>query len=487
MTPRRKKSNSYQRILAKAVQLVANAQEGERNDTLNSLAFILAGYVQRCRLDQEEVAQALIKAAEEAGLGEGEARSTIRSAFKGHKRKGKIEQKPAAPSVGGAGASEEKSDSASCGAEAEAVPGNSGEAVETSKGEAFVFTLWPSKDQPGRGQRSVATLEDIEYFLSTPVELPKALADALNGISIDETLQVPALLADTAPVLVSFQTSLSSVSATEGRLNLGLGVGVASKKGTAHDSPGAIARSGCLGTSLEGGKLPDDGELALGLHDDVLNELLFEAWWGGAFDGPLKGDIMGGAKAGLVAAIKDKFGLKLDEGDLQVGAEVDFLMPPIVIGCGESWPVWVQVGDAKLMIWVDISAGPLKGSGTLTAYLSMEAPLSFAVVEGPGGQTLSALLDGAPSIWWDIEVELGGVLAELKEALLVSVESELDKVVLQDIPAQALASITWPTIPLYTLHPSVPSGTALGLDGAGVKRLPGIAEVYGAVVQMKSE
>jgi len=326
-----------------------------------------------------------------------------------------------------------------------------------------------------------------EGLQSALTGLPKALADALNGISVDETLLVPALLANAAPVPVSLKTSLSSLSATEGRLHLGLGAGVASKKGTTHDSPGAIARSGCLGTSPEVGKLPKDGELAFGLSDDVLNELLFEAWWGGAFEGPLKGDIMAGAKGNLITAMKEKLGIELKEGDLQAGAEVDFLLPPIVIGCGETWPVQVQVGDARLMIWVDISAGPLKGSGTLTAYLSMEAPLTFAVVEWPGGQTLSAFLDGAPSIWWDVEVDLGGILAQLKEPLLVSVEGELDKVILQDIPAQALTSIAWPTIPLDTLHPSVPSGTALGVDGTGVKRLPGITEVHGDVVQVKSK
>jgi len=40
---------------------------------------------------------------------------------------------------------------------------------------------------------------------------------------------------------------------------------------------------------------------------------------------------------------------------------------------------------------------------------------------------------------------------------------------------------------LDALHDSVPTGTAIGLDGTGVKRLSGITEVWGDVVQTKGK
>lgn len=68
-----------QRRLKKAVAEVANATEGERNHTLNRLAFALGGYVGAGVLDRRAVEEKLFLAARAIDLPEDEAQATIAS------------------------------------------------------------------------------------------------------------------------------------------------------------------------------------------------------------------------------------------------------------------------------------------------------------------------------------------------------------------------------------------------------------------------
>lgn len=70
----------------KEIDLVREAPEGTRNDTLNTAAFNLHRFIAIGLLDRNEVEEELADAAQDAGLAPKEIRDTIRSGFKGGNR-----------------------------------------------------------------------------------------------------------------------------------------------------------------------------------------------------------------------------------------------------------------------------------------------------------------------------------------------------------------------------------------------------------------
>ncbi len=69
--------------LRSAVEMIRTAVEGTRNDSLNRAAFPLHRFIEQGELDVDEVVEALLAAAEEAGLPQREAERTLRSALGG--------------------------------------------------------------------------------------------------------------------------------------------------------------------------------------------------------------------------------------------------------------------------------------------------------------------------------------------------------------------------------------------------------------------
>jgi hypothetical protein len=93
-TPRAETSAASARAaLAAEVRAVREAVEGERNHTLNRAAFKLGQLVGV--LDTEDVAQQLLDAALECGLGREEAEKTIRSGLSGGSATPRVSPKPA--------------------------------------------------------------------------------------------------------------------------------------------------------------------------------------------------------------------------------------------------------------------------------------------------------------------------------------------------------------------------------------------------------
>jgi hypothetical protein len=102
-TPPPRKSTARDTKYAEAalrgeLEKVATTPEGARNNTLNIAAVKLGHYVGAGLLDETEVAAALLDAARRAGLGDAEARATIRSGISTGKTEPKTPPAPAPPS-----------------------------------------------------------------------------------------------------------------------------------------------------------------------------------------------------------------------------------------------------------------------------------------------------------------------------------------------------------------------------------------------------
>ena len=82
--------------LEREVAAVCGAQNGTRNETLNKASFSLGSLVGAGRLAREQVEQALLDAAQAAGLSQGEAEATIRSGVDaGVEHPRQVEDRPA--------------------------------------------------------------------------------------------------------------------------------------------------------------------------------------------------------------------------------------------------------------------------------------------------------------------------------------------------------------------------------------------------------
>ena len=81
-TPAERKDKYTEAALRKAIDAIAGAPEGARNNVLNKEAFSLAGLVASGELDEGRVREALLDAADVAGLKPAEARKTIESGLR---------------------------------------------------------------------------------------------------------------------------------------------------------------------------------------------------------------------------------------------------------------------------------------------------------------------------------------------------------------------------------------------------------------------
>lgn len=98
-TPAGRKDKYTEAALRKAIDAIAGAPEGARNNVLNKEAFSLAGLVASGELDEGRVREALLDAADVAGLKPAEARKTIESGLRqGSKKPRQVpESKPREP------------------------------------------------------------------------------------------------------------------------------------------------------------------------------------------------------------------------------------------------------------------------------------------------------------------------------------------------------------------------------------------------------
>lgn len=81
-TPAERKDKYTEAALRKAIDAIAGAPEGARNNVLNKEAFSLAGLVASGELDEGRVREALLDAADVAGLKAAEAHKTIESGLR---------------------------------------------------------------------------------------------------------------------------------------------------------------------------------------------------------------------------------------------------------------------------------------------------------------------------------------------------------------------------------------------------------------------
>jgi len=200
--------------------------------------------------------------------------------------------------------------------------------------------------------------EQLEQVLEDTVKnnVAETLAGALTQFSTSTlTFDLPPLPGQTAGLSVDVGVRPTAIELTPDGGSLALGVQITSPIGPALqaagiDSPGAVARGAC-GASDEAA-LPKDQPVAMSLHDDIVNQLLFAAWWGGILHAEIAPSVFDAISA---------------SGPFGIGAvALEPHMPPVLTQCRADGTLQMQVGDLKVQAELEVNGA----KGAVTAWAS---------------------------------------------------------------------------------------------------------------------
>lgn len=293
--------------------------------------------------------------------------------------------------------------------------------------------------------------------------LPAQVEQALGAFAISEIFEIPALLPGMQPINVTVEARPSDVHLTTGGMDLDLSASVSTLKRIPWSAPGSILRGDCFGT--EGG-VPvwqPDQRLGFALSADVLNQLLFAVWWGGALEIDLDADAF--ADADL-----SEYGVS----DLTV--TLSGHMPPIVTDCLDQ-RLYLQLGelavDASLTLGtMPIDLGMIIAFET-TADVSLDDTGAFGL----------ALGDIDPD---EVLIDIVSVDSELfdeddEDVLITLLRDQLLTKLLQNLTGQSLAGFPLPSIDLGALDPSL-AGQAITMGELTLARDRGFLRLEGHAV-----
>jgi len=211
-----------------------------------------------------------------------------------------------------------------------------------------------------------------------------------------------------------------------------------------HNVKGTVTRSGCCigGTDAIGLPLASK-PLELGLHDDMINEVVFALYNGGA----LKFDL---TEADLGQDLS-QYGID------SLVMHIDFWLPPIITGCKRPKnQLTVEIGDMGIHATMNLMGMPVD----MQLFASAAFDASFEIVDGKDGPELSVKIDRVSFL--DVEVaRLDGALVGAEDMIRGMIKDTLLPMVIEQIAGKSLGSFPIPSMDLHAMDPSIPVGTEI--------------------------
>ncbi|MCB9731356.1 MAG: hypothetical protein H6745_01840 [Deltaproteobacteria bacterium] len=292
-------------------------------------------------------------------------------------------------------------------------------------------------------------------------QVPPAFQDALAALSIEQTFQVPAFFPGMLPINIDLAAKPTAIRATLAGLDLDLGSRVSTAKRVPWSAPGSFVRGGCFGA--------DDGEptwasgkrIGFGLTTDLLNQILFAAWWGGALEITMGEEQFAGMDLGNVPV-----------SDLSV--VVSGHMPPVLTDCLDD-QLHLQIGELQVALSLSFGGQPMN----VTMVMAFEALANVSVSpEGELGLSLGAINPG------DVVIDVTSVDSplfsiETEDALVQLLREQLLGQLLTQIAGQSLAGFQLPEIDLGQVSPAL-SGQVISIHDIALERQRGYVTLQGS-------
>ncbi len=309
--------------------------------------------------------------------------------------------------------------------------------------------------------------QQIEASLASQMQqmLPGVMEDLFSQFELDQDVSVPALVEGGEPVNLHLQTRYSKLLLASDGIRMGFYAQASSTKKVVHDPLGALGRGDCAGPDAPPYEISTIGEVAVGLADDLLNQVLFAVWWGGALNLKLTAAQLGGAGETL-----EGYGI------VDPAISLDFFLAPMLSDCNADKALRFGVGDLYVQASFKMMGQPI----TVGLFATLIGEASIALEQGEGGPSFS-LAVGQISVF-DYEIVS---VTEGYEGLKPIIEELLAGDVLQgalgQIAGQSFGGIALPEIDLAGLVPGVPPGTKLTIKPTSLARISGNTELVGVL------
>jgi hypothetical protein len=293
-------------------------------------------------------------------------------------------------------------------------------------------------------------------------EVAPILGGLLKAFESDTVLDAPSLkplAADEEPVLLSLTTKLDTVAFTEegGEIALsGLTTGPAALE---MEPIGSILRDSCSGFDTVGFSFAKQHPMEVGFHVDLLNQVLYAAWWAGTLNTVLQDDEIAGAKIA-------SYGLA--NGQI----ETDFLLPPILDDCNTKEILRAQVGDMKV-------TGSFTYQGqavSITAYLTLDAEV-VPVSNGSDVDLKAGMIQTAQVTLVDVSGP-----DNFDPSIFVDIVQDfVVPTILDTVTAKVLKDLPLPAINASSLHPVLPDYVVFELGDLDVVHDKGVIGLGGGL------
>jgi hypothetical protein len=320
----------------------------------------------------------------------------------------------------------------------------------------------------------------INWFNGTMADaIEEAVEETINGqlaptvkllfeslSDYEETFEVPPFLGATqaVPVGVKVQPAFLSLDPTGGLA--ALSVSASAQKGPSWlTSPGSLAREGCLDSVETSVDLPTDAPLVMAIHDDVVNQGLFGAWWGGVLHVTVD--------ESLLTTLEVE--LPIDEID----AQLDPMLPPVLTSCTSNGKPQLHVGDLRILTTFLLN-GEL---AAVEAYASAAFEVEMTAAAAPGA-TIDLGLGLQNVVWLDFElVSVSGAIQGRQDILQVLIEGLVSEVLANALSNGVFQQFPVPQLAIGTFVPGLPANAALGFIPESLVRKQGYTILSGKVAQ----
>ncbi len=310
--------------------------------------------------------------------------------------------------------------------------------------------------------------EDAEAMLKQELAqvLPDLFTELFGQLALDEGIAIPSLIPGGPESLVQLQTRMAALDVTHKGIGLAMDARVRTQKKVTHNPLGSIGRGGCYGTDFGEFVLQQlEMQTAAGIHDDLLNQLLFAMWYGGSLNVTL-------AEAELGAVLGDLAGY----GVQQPVIRLDFFSSPMFTACGTGDELRFGIGD----LYVEMDMLFLSVPVTIALYASVLGTGELSWLADGAGGSIGIQLTSIDALDYEFVSATEGyeVLIDLFDELM---QGDLLTGALDSLLGLGIQGFELPEIDLSGLLPGVPQGTKLKIVPASLQRRTGYTELLGTI------
>lgn len=308
---------------------------------------------------------------------------------------------------------------------------------------------------------------DAEDMLTQELQglLPGMLQEIFGQLALDQSVTVPGLVTGAPESILRLQTRHDLLTVSPDGITLKMDARVRSQRKVSHEPLGSLARGDCFGEDQGAFVINIHSLVAVGLHDDLLNNLLYAIWNTGGLNLTLGAEQLGGLEEELSG-----YGVQDPEFRL------DFYLSPALSGCGSSDGLRFGVGD----LYVEADLVLLGVPVTLSLFATALGSVHVELTQDGTGPSLGVAIDSIDILDYEFVSVTPGY-----ESLLPLFDELLSGGLLEDalagIAGQGIGGLALPEIDLSGLLPGIPQGTKLKIVPEALRRDVGFTELSGDI------